>query len=177
MKTAIQLPALKALVACLALLVSAGTELRSQTFQDDTLRANYLASFVDFIRWEVQKDDETVIGVVGAPKVLAQLREVAESKRSKGRNIRILDIGQEDTIDDVDVIFLGGGQKELWETIIRQSKSKSIVTVGEEAGFLDADGLIEFVVRKNRLRFALNMEVASQYNVGLSSKLAQLAVR
>lgn len=153
------------------------SSLYSQTFQDDSLRANYLINFLDFVRWDEKQNDETVIGVIGSPQVLAQLKLVAEAKRSKGKKIRVFKISHAEPIENCDLVYIGKDQSNSWYDIIEQSKLNSIVTVGEDEGFLDAGGLIEFVVIKNRLRFTLNLDVALQYRLGLSSKLAQLSFR
>lgn len=164
-------------IFAILLLYSAGS-LSTSTLaqQNEVLKANHLASFVDFVRWETARDEVTVIAVIGAPLVVGHLKTVAATKRENGKELNIREISVSDNINGVDIIYFGLGQKNAWSSLISASKKLSILTVGEESGFRQAGGLIEFVVTQNRLRFSLNLETAHEYKLELSSKLAQLSI-
>lgn len=143
----------------------------------DTLRANYLVRFFDFIRWERPLSTPNSIGVIGSKKVAQELRRLIEAKDSKSRSIRVVDLHPQQELEGIDLIYVGLGQRGHWDKILSESKAKSIVTVSDELGFLKSGGLIEFTNVENRLRFYLNLEQSNDYGVSLSSKLIQLALK
>lgn len=167
---------LLALGILLAIAVSSETNLlQGQTLQDNALRANYLLGFVDFVRWETPQDEVSVIAVLGSKALISELNAVAEKKRSQGRKFEIIELCSETSLDKVDLIYVGAGHRQRWLDLLESGKRKSIIMVGEEDGFLNAGGLIEFITKNNRLRFMLNLQKAEEYRVQVSSKLAQMA--
>jgi hypothetical protein len=49
------------------------------------------------------------------------------------------------------------------------------LTVSDIDGFAEAGGAIQFVVQENRVRFVVNLEVATQNRLRVSAKLLALA--
>ena len=153
--------------------------LSAQMLNEDSLKANYLIGFVDFIHWDRENKDPIVIGLVGDSNLEREIQLLAAKKKASGssRGFEVVIIQNDHPdLSSIDVIFLPEGSENSWDTIIPQARDLGILTVGDSEGFLDAGGLIEFVIRKNRLRFTLNLEASEQYRIGLSSKLARLAV-
>ncbi len=132
---------------------------------------------MDFIRWERPIEEPVTIAVIGSKRLYQQLQVVAAAKKAKGREFRIIEISETDSTEGIEVLYVGLGYKSNWQTIFEDARANSVLTVGEEDQFLEAGGLIQFSIQRNRLRFALNLDEAENYQLSLSSKLVQLAVR
>ncbi len=174
------IPRITSLLVCMMLFAgSTHHGLQAQVLNEDTLKANYLIGFVDFIHWDRENKDPIIIGLAGECSLEKEIQSLVEKKKETGSNrgfeVRLLQAGQMD-LHEIDVIFLPKGSEALWPVLIPQAMELGILTVGDSSGFLKAGGLIEFVIRKNRLRFTLNLDASDQYRIGLSSKLAHLAV-
>ncbi|MBC2608173.1 YfiR family protein [Pelagicoccus albus] len=165
------------LLSLIALTIFFENTVSAQSLQDDTIRANYLIRFVDFIRWERPLNEPVSIGVMGSPSLLRELNSIAAEKQKSGREFRISEFTVEKDESTYDLIYVASGRKQVWQEIISRAQASSVVSVSDEAGFLDAGGLIEFSVQKNRLRFYLNLDAAEDYGVNLSSKLIQLSAK
>jgi hypothetical protein len=50
-----------------------------------------------------------------------------------------------------------------------------VLTVGETAGFLDAGGMVCFLLEENRVRFAINLDAAEAARLKIGSRLLVLA--
>ncbi|EDY80417.1 hypothetical protein VDG1235_31 [Verrucomicrobiia bacterium DG1235] len=151
--------------------------LQAQVLHDDSLRANYLIRFVDFVRFERPTNEPTTLAVLGSNGLYQELSKLAEKKKASGRDFRIIEINASDSLENIDLVYVGTGYKEHWKEVIDKARVHSVVTVCDEPGFLDTGGLIEFLIQKNRLRFSLNLEESDAYKIGVSSKLMQLSVR
>lgn len=155
-------------------LVATGAQ--SQTLQIDPIKASYLEGFLSFVRWEGEpKDEYATIGVMGSPDLVAHLERAAQSPPN-GRKLRIIAVAPGADMSTLDVLFVGAGHRNEWDILIADCCELGVLLVGEEPGFLDAGGSIEFVVRRNRLRFLISPENARNCGLQLSSKLIELAL-
>ena len=168
---------LSLLALCAALAVSLLAPIgQGQTLQIDTLKANYVEAFLDFVRWEGELKTETAtIGVLGSREFASHLERIAATK-TKGRALRIVRVEPGDDLTGLQILFVGKGNRNDWNAIGDACRHNQILLVGEEDGFCDAFGAVEFVVRKNRLRFRLSLENAERCGIEVSSKLAEMAV-
>lgn len=48
--------------------------------------------------------------------------------------------------------------------------------MGDAAGFIESGGIINFIVRSNKLRFVINVDAADASGLDLSSRLLRLAI-
>lgn len=152
------------------------TGAQSQTLQIDPIKASYLEGFLSFARWKGEpKDQSATIGVLGSPDLVANLERAAEDT-ANGRKLRVVAITPNADMSSLDVLFVGAGYRENWNDLIETCCEAGVLLVGEEPGFLAAGGSIEFVVRRNRLRFLLSSENARKCGIQLSSKLLELAL-
>lgn len=153
----------------------------AQSLNEESLKANYILRFVDFVRWERPTNNPSKIGVINDSSLFRELSSVAEKKSSPTRSFAVIEIKNSSNLskdlEGLDMIYVGRDQQQNLQRIVELSRKGSIITVSSEPGFLEAGGLIEFVTMQNRLRFSLNLIEVDSYNVGLSSKLAQLAVK
>ncbi|MDQ8179375.1 YfiR family protein [Pelagicoccus sp. SDUM812005] len=165
----------------LCLFAATASDSQAQSLNEDSLKANYLLRFVDFVRWEKPKTGHSKIGVLNEPSLYRELKSIAADKSTPTRSFEIVEIDANapylDQAKGLDMIYVGRGQKKRWSDIVTNSRQEATITVSSETGFMDSGGLIEFVTLQNRLRFALNLIEVDSYNLGVSSKLAQLAVR
>ncbi len=143
---------------------------------DERTKASFLLGLVDFVRWELPRTGAPTFGIVGSDEVFEEARALAAEKRAKGREMEVIRFDDLVLIEEVDVLFVGIGQREEWESILAAVNDESILLVGEEPGFLEAGGLVEFVMRPDRLRFSINLQAAANCGIRVSSKLAQLAI-
>ncbi len=149
--------------------------LKGQTLQIDSLKANYIQGFMDFVRWEGQiRSEHATIGVLGSQELVDHLQKLAEEK-TDGRSIHIVKVDTEAELEGLNVLFVGSGKRERWRDLVEKCKRHNTLLIGEEDGFIEAGGCIQFVLRRNRLRFIVNTENANLKGIELSSKLVELS--
>lgn len=148
---------------------------QAQTLQVDEIKANYIEGFMDFVRWNGEINQrEAVIGVIGSRELVNHLERIAQDKR-RGRALRVVRLRPGDSFDQLDIVVVGAGLRHFWPTIFEKAKAAQTLLIGEEEGFVRSGGCIEFVVRKNRLRFIVDAENAQALGIKLSSKLVELS--
>ena len=66
-------------------------------------------------------------------------------------------------------------EKEQLEGALESLEGSSVLTVGEMERFAEMGGIINFVVKKNRLRFEINLDAGRRAGLEISSQLLNLA--
>jgi YfiR/HmsC-like len=66
------------------------------------------------------------------------------------------------------------GKKELARNL-EALQGQSVLTVGEDGGFTQFGGIINFVKEDNRVRFEVNVSAAERAGLKISSRLLALA--
>ncbi len=167
---------LAAFAALLLALFAGETSLQAQTLQIDSATANWIEGFADFVRWEGEANAEVItIGIIGAPEVANYLNRRAQERASAPR-IQVSILNPDDSLDGIDIVYVGSSNRTHWKTIFSKCKSSSTLSIGSQDGFAEAGGCVEFVVRRNRLRFYIAIENTQQCGIEISSKLMELAM-
>ncbi|MDQ8181633.1 YfiR family protein [Pelagicoccus sp. SDUM812005] len=164
------------LAALLLTLLVSGPSTYGQTLQIDSSTANWIEGFADFVRWQDEENYERItIGVIGAPEVANYLARRAQTRSSKPR-IQVLELTHRDSFEGLDIVYVGGGNRKHWKEILEKCVRHRILSISSRDGFVEAGGCVEFVVRRNRLRFYIANENTKACGVVISSKLLELAL-
>ncbi|MBC2605415.1 YfiR family protein [Pelagicoccus albus] len=165
-----------AVFALLALGLTLSPQIQAQTLQIDSTTADWIEGFANFVRWdETQETDPLKIGVINSPEVANYLAKRILNRTGRP-SLEVSEISAHSSFEDLDIIFVGNGQKRHWETISSKCDGNGILSIGAQEGFIGKGGVVEFVVRKNRLRFFIDVKNAKRCKVEVSSKLLELAL-
>ncbi len=151
----------------------------AQTLQIDSLKANYVEGFMEFVKINKQVPPSNARIAVIQDQNLAQYLEQIVSQNTQNE-FQVERITTEElstfNCNEYDVIFVGAGQRKTWSQFFEKTENCSTLIIGEEPNFLGAGGCIEFLVIKNRIRFRVDLENLEKRNIQLSSKLLKLAI-
>jgi hypothetical protein len=140
------------------------------------IKAAFLVNFSQFVEWPADVLDGAggpiVIGVAGGDPFGATLDAVAAGRQVDGRPIVVRRVTTADDAAHCHVLFIGAATDA---ELLSKVAGRSILTVGEAAGFMHRGGIIELFVQDQKVRFAINLEAATAARLKVSSRLAQLA--
>ena len=165
-------------VAMVLALCGLSSQSIGQILQVDRLKASYLVGFIDFARWESESaSNSTTIAVLSDQDLYRELRRIARDQLSS-RKLEIIHLkpGTQPPVERFDILFVEKGQDDHWEKIKGHCMEAGILLVGEVNRFMEDGRAIQFVYRKNRLRFIVNQDNANRQGIVLSSKLVELSV-
>ena len=91
------------------------------------------------------------------------------------RVMRIRHLGQAQDMQTCQILFLGKAQSKRIPQLLASLRNAPILTVGETAGFLDAGGMIRFLLEENKVRFEINVQAAESARIKIGSRLLILA--
>ena len=144
------------------------------------IKAAYLYQFGRYVQWPAdvvrQRPLALVIGVLGTDRSAASWRRSPAPSGSRGG--RSSSAGSLRWRSTRPATFCLSPRPSARSKRRRRSKRRNgspVLLVGEEPGFAEQGGTVNFFLEENRIRFEINIEVAKQDQLKISSKLLSLA--
>jgi len=160
----------------LALVFVSSLSLADERQLETRVKSAFIYNFTKYLSWpDDSMRDSLHICVARDTSVYEVMRETLTSKESQGRRVevRLLRSGQE--VSSCDVVYLPRNHPVAdWKF---ELQAPGIVTVGEGSEFASDYGVFGFVVVAEKIRFDINLGLARQKGVRISSKLLSLAQR
>jgi hypothetical protein len=146
------------------------------------VKAHFLPLFSLFVTWPdtvLQKnDDPLIIGVLGldpfgeALDNAAKTKEVLQERKiivKRARNVKEL--------MPCHIMFICKSEQAQLAEIFAVIEKECVLTVGEMDGFIRLGGMINFIVKKGKVRFELNPDAAQRKGLKISCQLLSLGVK
>jgi hypothetical protein len=166
-------------VASLALIAGVPETLLAQATDEAHVKAAFLFNFAKFVSWPSQvfknPSDSFRICVLGPGVVGPALAELARDKMVGDRPLIVSTVSESTAATSCQILFVAATSTQKARLLLDELKSRSVLTVGESAGFAANGGMINFKVEDGRVRFEINPKAAEQARLQISSRLLSLA--
>lgn len=145
----------------------------AETASEAQLRAAYLVNFLKYVEWPAANAGATIC-VLGRDTLAAPLATY-EGRAILGRVIRIRRVNQPDQLADCQEVFVPEGDEERFAGAIRNLGRQPVLTVGENARFVEQGGGVALVRVDNRLVFDVNLGALQRAGLKVSPQMLRLA--
>ena len=166
------------IVACAVASGGLNVDASPSQFREYQIKAAFLYNFVKFVEWPAEAfgDDNApiILGVLGEDPFGVALESV-EGKIVRGRELVIRRFKGVQDLDFSHILFISSSERARLTQILENLTGSSVLTVGEMAQFAELGGIINFTVRKNEIRFEINVDAAQRAGLQISSQLLRLA--
>ena len=146
---------------------------------EDRLKVAFLYNFAKFVEWppEALSDEKStfILAVLDEDDRLGPALQSIRGKTVKGRTLTIRRFKTLQDLADCHILFITSSEKKQVERALEFLEGSSVLTVGEMERFAEMGGIINFVVKKNRLRFEINLDAGRRAGLEISSQLLKLA--
>ena len=143
------------------------------------LKAVFLYNFAKFVQWPAESfaddHDPIIIGILGKDQFDNTIDETIKNKTVKKRKLVIKRFEKIEDMEVCHILFISSSEVERLAKIIETLKDSSVLTVGEVKQFAQLGGIINFIVKENKIRFEINVDAAERAKLKISSKLLKLA--
>ena len=165
--------ALVALLAPLAPLVTVGSVRSAEVPLEYQVKATYLFNFVKFIEWPRRPTATGPLTICVAERnpFGDALREAIQGERIAGRQLEARLVSQPESVCDVMFVPRGTPPGRYLEAF----RGSATLTVGEDAGFLNKGGIINFIMDRGTVRFEIDPAAAKRAELRISSHLLRLS--
>lgn len=152
----------------------------SQIPTEYEVKAAFLFNFAKFIEWPDttfnNREEPVIIGVLGRNPFGVELEQTFEKKSIKGRNIIIEYYNWDDVFEQCHILFICVSEKRNWTRILNRLRDRAVLTVSESKGFVKNGGMINFVIRNNKVKFQINNLATRVSGLRVSAKLLKVAI-
>jgi hypothetical protein len=140
------------------------------------LKAAVLGNLAKFVQWpEVRNEESVLIGVFGYDPFGKDLEVVLKDVKVKGRGIAIK---RSDSIKDLEnchIIFFSAGETGRIKEVRQRLRARPVLTVGEEARFLDEGGAISLETEQRKIQISINLAATEEAGLTVNAQLLALA--
>ena len=163
-----------ALLALAAAIVPAAADVGSER----SIKAAFVSKFIAYVEFQGRAREPQaplVIGVVGADDIAEELVRIVAGRGINGRTINVRKLSPGGRLDAVDVLFVGLGESDRAERLLRSAAAEGILTITEFDRALRQGSVINFRIVDERVRFEISLAAAEKAKLKLSSRLLSVA--
>ncbi len=161
------------------LVIPSAAAVPTQELSETQVKAAFLFNFSKFIEWPAEtfsaSKNSVSICVIGSETFAATLEEVTKAKLVNGRNIVVSRSQPSADLRSCHIIFVSADAGSRFKEILGKVKDAHVLTVSEVDGFAQSGGVINFIIRADKLRFEINIDAAERAGLRISSRLLSLA--
>jgi hypothetical protein len=160
------------------LLVGGARSSKGQSNEEEyRVKAAFLFHFAQLVDWPAATlpDNSLFLCTLGEDPFQGALEGTVAGKAIGNHIIRVRHLWQPQDMQACQIVFLGKAQSKRIPALVADLHNAPVLTVGETAGFLDAGGMICFLLEENKVRFEINLEAAESANLKIGSRLLLLA--
>ena len=143
------------------------------------IKAVFLFNFVQFVDWPPRAFSKAqsplVIGVLGEDPFDSYLDEAVRGEKVNDHPLVIRRYRRPEDIGPCHILFISRSEAGRLGQVLAALKGRSILTVGDMAGFAERGGMIRFVTENNKIRLQINVDAARAADLTISSKLLEPA--
>lgn len=171
--------ALLALLMLAALLAGALARAQEPAAQEHEVKAAYLLKFPAFVEWPLAeaRDAPFTIVIVGAERVAAELRHLAQGRRINGRLIEVSYVLPDDAMPRADMVFVGRSAAASLDAIAGELAGQPVLLIAESQGALARGAVLNFVLSDGRVRFEVSLPAAEARALRISPRLLAVATQ
>lgn len=174
-------------------------EPEEQPSKEYHVKAAFIHNFIKFIEWPEEKTEDTnepiIIGVLGESPIYQSLKKIKFKKiRKKEVEIKYfksltgLDLSESEReqnselqkkleeLGNCHTLFVSKSEKNYFRKLTDLFEKNNVLTIDSHPEFLQSAGIINFVIKDNKVRFEVNTTAANRTKLEISSKLLRLAL-
>jgi hypothetical protein len=150
---------------------------QQQKPEEYQVKAVYLFNFGRFTEWPAttSKGDSFDICVLGRDPFGAALDDALAHEMIDNQKLTALRIATSRDAARCRILFVSSSEAPRVKEILTSVEKSNVLTVSDLPGFTNNGGMIQFVLKENKVRFEVNLAAAEKAGLRLSSQLLKVA--
>ncbi|MDQ3069982.1 MAG: YfiR family protein [Acidobacteriota bacterium] len=140
------------------------------------LQAAFLLNFARFTQWPDARKGSTLVMCIAADDRLADaVTKSIHGQAIEGRPLEMRRMRGGESAAPCHLLFVSKSLTAGAAPLLQDARRQPVLTVSDREGFARSDGIIELFLERDRMRFAVNVELARRARLHLSSRLLNLS--
>jgi len=142
------------------------------------LKAAVLYKIVKYVDWPAvsfENTDDTYILYILGEDPFGDMIQAYENRSINDKKLEIRRARRVSDIGPCHMLFIGSSEEKNLPSILNAIQHRNILTVGDMEEFAHRGGIINFVLKQNRITFEINLQNAKDAGLQINAKLLRLA--
>jgi hypothetical protein len=151
----------------------------AQSALENRLKAAIVSKLPQFVEWPAEATAGKAsidLCVLRDNPITDDLRALVAGQSVGGTPLAVRTIARDDDVAGCELLFVGSQELAAHRTLLTRAAAAPVLTVSDDASFLDQGGIIQLREVNNRFRFEINVAAARRTGLRISSQLLQLAL-
>jgi len=148
---------------------------------ESQVQAAYLYNFGNFIQWPANtalgSSVSFTICILGEDPFGSSLNAAVADRAVGGRAVVAKHIMNAAEAPSCQILFISSSEDTRLNKILQALNRAAVLTVSDMPAFSDQGGMVQFILKGNRVRFEVDLAAARKAGLTLSSELLKLAAR
>lgn len=136
------------------------------------VKAAFLYNFPKFI--ELPGDTTVTLCIIGDDPFEDAINAL-EGSMTAGKRLVVKRVSSVEAIPACQILFISSSEHNQLEPIMKYSRTKQMLTVGDTPGYVQQGVVINFYMENNKVKIEINVDAAEQRKLKISSRLLSLA--
>jgi len=145
------------------------------------VKATYVYKFAPFVEWPpgtyAAATSPVVVCVVGNDEVARLVGDAARGQTVGEHPIEVRYLPTATGVRDCHIAYIAGRDSEARRALLDNIKGAPVLPITDAPADARDTGIINFVIRDNRVRFEIDLDAAARNQLTISSKLLSLATK
>ncbi len=150
-----------------------------QGAEEYALKAAVIYNITKFVEWPPEAftspSDRITICVLGENPFGDALNQAVTGKAHDGRMFAVRKVPDASAVNGCQILFVSSSERARFRTILESVPSRGTLTIGDTEGFASQGGIVNLKVESGKIRIRINVGVAEQQKLRISSRLLGLA--
>jgi hypothetical protein len=162
------------MLAILSLTATIHAQQRPTEYQ---VKAAYPFNFGKFVKWppSAASDTDFAICLLGSDPFQGTLESIVSGERIDGKPVAVRHLNSAEDAAGCKIVFVSNSEQERLGPVMAALRRAPVLTVSDADRFVDHNGIIQFVMDGDRVRFQVNLSAAKNAGLVLSSELLKVA--
>jgi hypothetical protein len=148
--------------------------------QEYEVKATYLYNFARFVEWPsssaAAKSDSFAICVLGQDPFGPALDAIVTGESIDGKAVLAKRVSKPQDAVSCRVLYISSSEESRLKEVLAALDKSGVLTVSDIPQFSQRGGMIEFTLQGNNVRFEVNLAIAENTGLTLSSELLKVAI-
>ena len=168
-----------AIAAVMYLFFAGSIALGQQKPSEYQVEAAYLYNFARFVEWPAKdataQNNSFTICVLGGVPFGQRLDATLAGETIANQRVVARRISSPQMAVDCQILFISSSEAKRLNKVIEALDTNAVLTVSDIPQFSQRQGMIQFVLEENRIRFEVNLTATQRAGLTLSSELLKVA--
>jgi hypothetical protein len=143
------------------------------------VKAAFLLNFARLVEWPAASFSSPhaplVLAVLADDDVGDSIERGVRGKAVGSHPVQMVRLSRSEDVEGSHIVFVSSGDRDRDRRVIKAALGKSVLTVGDASDFVRHGGIINFFIKDQKVRFAINRQAADNAGLRISSRLLRLA--